>query len=106
MTERPVYLPMTDNAPPADSPFVRTILIAFEWTPGRSSAHQRKRIAALHAAAIMELKPQVIPANGRAPRLLEVSTHAGLPLGRQLSAFNLSGSSRISVGEMEAEIGV
>lgn len=59
---------------------VRETLVEFEWHAGFSVAQKQRSIRALHEAARHSHQDR---------RILEVSTKAEEPLGRQLSAFEL-----------------
>jgi hypothetical protein len=53
----------------------------FQWHPGFSIAQKQRSINSLHQA--FQTK------HGKAKRILEISTKSTIPLGIQLSAFNL-----------------
>jgi hypothetical protein len=74
MARRPVFVP---HAAP---PWVRTLDLEFDWHPGFALSQAQKSIASLHRAAA---------AQGIDP-VLEISSKSESPLGRQLSAFNLT----------------
>lgn len=76
MATRPIFIPGKPG-----EPLVRECDVAFAWAPGMSLSQARKRIAALHSAA---------QARFSGMRLLEISTKSPDPLGRSLSAFNLT----------------
>lgn len=76
MAERPIFIPELDG--PA---LVRTVRVAFKWSPGMAPSQKQKSIDSLHAAAL------------RLPgihRVLEVSSKSREALGVALSAFNLT----------------
>lgn len=77
MAKRPVFL--SDPTAPG---LVRTEMVDFTWHPGLAFAQKQRNVAALHAAAMVQL--------GLAVPLLEVSTKSTEPLGASLSAFNLT----------------
>ena len=87
MAIRPLFIP-------ADTPceFVREIDVEFTWHPGMSRQQKQKSVHALHDAAREKLEIK---------NILEISSKSDLPIGRQLSAFNLklltTGGQRISV---------
>ena len=74
MADRPVFLARTDS-----SIGVSTKSISFEWFPGFSVSQKQKSIQSLHVAA---------SANG-IDKILEISSKSPLPIGEELSAFNL-----------------
>lgn len=75
MAKRPVFLPKLDGFP-----YVKTKLVEFRWHPGFSTSQVRKSIRSLHKAAELQ---DVFP-------ILEISGKSESPLGRSLSAFNLT----------------
>ena len=75
MARRPVFMPESDGRG-----LVRETLVEFEWHAGFSVAQKQRSIRALHEAARHSHQDR---------RILEVSTKAEEPLGRQLSAFEL-----------------
>mgnify|MGYP007070238309 CR=1 FL=1 len=74
MAERPVYV-STENAP-----YVKTENIAFQFFNGFSDVQKMRSIESLHAAFL---------AKNLDLRLLEISSKSAVPLGIELSAFNL-----------------
>lgn len=94
MAQRPVFLPQTNPDDPPSTPFVRTVFIDFTWTAGRDSEHRRQSLGALHAAAYRELEENSSDPHQQKIQLLEVSTLSNQLLGRQLSAFNLTFTTR------------
>ncbi len=77
MAQRPVFVP-----DPNQPGLVRTEMVSFIWHPGLSFVQKQRNVAALHAAAVMQLKLSGPP--------LEVSTKSTSELGVSLSAFNLT----------------
>ena len=73
MAKRPIFLPYKEY------PFIRELIIEFEWYPGFAKSQAQKSIASQHRAAI---------AKGIS-RILEISSKSFDPLGISLSAFNL-----------------
>ena len=76
MAKRPVYIP-----DPTGLSLVRSAYVDFQWQPGLAVAQKQRSIAALHAAARLELCIECI---------LEVSSKSAERLGVALSAFNLT----------------
>ena len=77
MANRPIFTPQQTGAL-----LVRTEYVDFKWSPGMAVSQKRKSILELHAAA-REKKLCMKP--------LEVSSKSEIPLGVNLSAFNLKG---------------
>jgi hypothetical protein len=75
MAKRPVFLPNLKET----GPLVVEKEVEFTWHSGFSIQQKRRSIASLHQAA----QQQGISS------LLEISTKSDIPLGRELSAFNL-----------------
>ena len=75
MAKRPVFSPKIDGLP-----YVDEILIEFRWHPGFSVSQARKSIRSLHKEAEMQ---GVFP-------ILEISGKSESPLGKSLSAFELT----------------
>jgi hypothetical protein len=75
MATRPIFCPTTDGPT-----LVRTLSVEFKWYAGMAVSQRRLSIRSLHGAA---------NAAGVSPTL-EVSTKSEDPLGRDLSAFNLT----------------
>lgn len=74
MAKRPIFVPTGDKFP-----FVKEIMISFEWHSGLAKTQAQKSIASLHkAAAISQINP-----------ILEISSKSASHLGVSLSAFNL-----------------
>ena len=74
MAQRPVFAPARNG-----TAIVEETLVEFRWHPGFAPSQKKKCVDELHrAAAALGLEP-----------LLEVSSKSELPLGRDLSAFNL-----------------
>ncbi|MDA8484590.1 hypothetical protein NNO07_16075 [Pseudomonas resinovorans] len=76
MAVRPIFIPEKDG-----DYFVRTELVEFEWSPGLSSSQKQKNITKIHAEAKSSFGIE---------RPLEISTKSLQKLGVELSAFNLS----------------
>ncbi|MHB1400443.1 MAG: DarT1-associated NADAR antitoxin family protein [Trichloromonadaceae bacterium] len=76
MAQRPIYIPLLTG-----KELVRTCLVEFQWFPGLSKVQKQKSINSLHDSAIRELKLK---------NVLEISSKSGSELGINLSAFNLS----------------
>jgi hypothetical protein len=74
MAKRPIFIPNSDSFP-----FVREMLINFEWHSGLAKVQAQKSIASLHEAAA---KQKISP-------ILEISSKSANYLGVSLSAFNL-----------------
>ncbi len=75
MAQRPVFIPS-----PQGPPWVEERIIEFTWHPGFALSQARKSIESLHQGARKDgIKP-----------ILEISSKSPNPLGRQLSAFQLS----------------
>jgi len=72
--KRPVFVPQ-----PNRYPFVREVLVEFEWFPGFALSQAQKSVDSLHHYA----------KNVGISPILEISSKSRLPLGIQLSAFNL-----------------
>ncbi len=75
MANRPVFIPVFSK-----EPMVRVEDVTFTWHPGLSLQQKQRNVAALHQALIekhSEMRP------------LEISSKSTVPLGVQLSAFNL-----------------
>lgn len=88
MASRPIFLPNTED----ERSLVETIDVDFDWNPGLAPVQKMKNVAALHDAA----KSKGLES------ILEVSTKSSVPLGRSLSAFNLSVDSE-SFGRLTLE---
>ncbi|MBF0256706.1 MAG: hypothetical protein HQL47_09670 [Gammaproteobacteria bacterium] len=73
MAQRPIFIPQSNPRQLVLEP-----MVTFEWHPGMALSQKQKSIRALHQSA------------GLAGPLLEVSSKSENPLGRALSAFNLS----------------
>lgn len=76
MANRPIFLPI-----PSRTSFVRKVNVEFTWYPGMSASQKQKSIASLHEAG---------KTKGLASCPLEISSKSEVPLGKELSAFNLS----------------
>lgn len=74
MAKRPIFIPKSDSFP-----FVKEMLINFEWHSGMAKVQAQKSIASLHEAAA---KQKISP-------ILEISSKSANYLGVSLSAFNL-----------------
>lgn len=74
MAKRPIFV-----ADPSGFPFVKEVLIEFDWYPGFSKSQAQKSIGSLHRAAAKR---------GISP-ILDISSKSPEPLGISLSAFNL-----------------
>lgn len=79
MATRPIFLPLKDAVVGAVDLFIE-----FDWHPGMAAAQRQKSIRSLHAAAGRA---------GLAP-ILEISSKSEIELGKALSAFNLSITTR------------
>jgi len=75
VASRPVFVPVLQGPP-----FVRDVMVEFEWHPGLSLAQRQRSVLSLHTAASAEHGLESI---------LEISTRSMSPLGRSLSAFEL-----------------
>lgn len=76
MANRPVYIPKTNS----ESVGVTTKDVEFEWFPGMSKSQKQKSILSLHEASYkLDISP-----------LLEISSKSMVELGVNLSAFNLT----------------
>lgn len=75
MARRPVFVPDFRGFP-----FVKEILVEFDWYPGFSKSQAQKSIASLHRVAAAEQNIS---------NVLEISSKSPDPLGVSLSAFNL-----------------
>jgi len=74
MAKRPIFIPTGDTFP-----FVKELVVSFEWYSGWAKTQAQKSIASLHkAAAIYKINP-----------ILEISSKSASHLGVSLSAFNL-----------------
>lgn len=74
MATRPIFVP-----DPIQPPFVKEVMVNFQWYPGFSISQAQKSILALHKAAnSMNISP-----------VLEISSKSIERLGYELSAFNL-----------------
>lgn len=78
MASRPIFIPLQ-----AGDLLVRTEFVEFKWSPGMAVSQKQKSIFALHAAAQQRRLCM---------RPLEVSSKSESPLGVDLSAFNLKGT--------------
>lgn len=78
MASRPVFIPQR-----AGELLVRTEYVEFKWSPGMAASQKHKSISALHTAATK---------HGLCANPLEVSSKSEDPLGVNLSAFNLKGT--------------
>jgi hypothetical protein len=74
MAKRPVFIPNKDRPP-----FVKEVLVEFNWYPGFAKSQAQKSIESLHAAA----------KNRGIDPVLEISSKSKQQLGVALSAFNL-----------------
>lgn len=74
MANRPIFIPSIEGPQ-----YVNQVSIEFEWIPGMAKSQKKKNVLSLHASA---------KENGY-EKILEVSTKSQLPLGEELSAFNL-----------------
>ncbi len=72
--KRPVFVPIVTGFP-----FVKEVLIEFDWYPGFAKAQAQKCVVSLHRYASQ---------NGISP-VLEISSKSMQPFGVSLSAFNL-----------------
>ena len=83
MAERPVFR-ATERSGNLNGDSTRSLVrkeqVSFKWVAGLSAAQKRKNVASLHEAAREHEK---------IPKVLEISTKSGEPLGVKLSAFNL-----------------
>lgn len=77
MASRPIFLPQKSG-----ELLVCTKYVDFDWSPGMAVSQKQKSISSLHASAIR---------NGFCKYPLEVSSKSDIPLGVNLSAFNLKG---------------
>lgn len=75
MATRPIYIPQTDG-----DCLVKVEKVEFEWFAGLSISQKQKSIQSLHGAALEKHK---------LGQILEISSKSRIPLGVQLSAFNL-----------------
>jgi len=75
MATRPIYLPKTNEKRPG----VTIKNIDFKWFPGMSKSQKQKSIESLHFAA----------KNSDISPILEISSKSKVPVGVELSAFNL-----------------
>ena len=83
MAKRPVFLATEGSGNlngDSTRSLVREVQVSFKWVAGLSAAQKRKNVASLHEAAREHEK---------IPKVLEISTKSGEPLGVKLSAFNL-----------------
>lgn len=87
MAKRPVFVPLCKTEHLFDE-----IQVSFDWNPGFAPVQKKKNIKALHEAAKRK---------GLFP-LLEVSTKSEVPLGKSLSAFNLTIETEIGKINLEA----
>lgn len=76
MANRPIYIPMVSG-----SSFVATLPVEFDWHPGLSISQKRKSIESLHSSALKQYEIK---------NALEISSKSETSLGVNLSAFNLS----------------
>lgn len=74
MAERPIFVPSSEGNWP---PMVTVVDTEFAWYPGLAVSQKQKSVRSLHERG------------ARIGRLLEVSSKSELPLGQELSAFNL-----------------
>lgn len=77
MAKRPAFF-VTDNCDPT-APFVKVVMVDFQWFPGMSKSQKQKSIDSLHSAIQEQNSVQV----------LEISSKSRDELGVKLSAFNL-----------------
>jgi len=75
MAVRPIYIPVVDH----EIKKVDIMNIDFKWFPGMSKVQKQKSIDSLHMEA---KKKKITP-------ILEISSKSKIPLGVELSAFNL-----------------
>ncbi len=80
MASRPIFLPKKEG-----DLLVCTEYVDFNWSPGMAVTQKQKSILSLHRAAIN---------NNICTHPLEISSKSENPLGVNLSAFNLKGSTR------------
>lgn len=74
MAKRPIFIPTSNRLP-----FVKELMVNFEWHSGLAKTQAQKSIASLHkSAAISKIDP-----------ILEISSKSANHLGVYLSAFNL-----------------
>lgn len=76
MAQRPVFVPSFEG-----DRLVETRMVEFTWFAGMAVSQKQKSIVSLHEAARQSLGVKSV---------LEISTKSTLPLGVELSAFNLS----------------
>lgn len=76
MAERPAYFVNTEN-----KKLIAKELFNFKWHPGLSIQQKQKSIYEFHSS-ILQVHPNA--------KILEISTKSSNPLGKALSAFNLS----------------
>ena len=72
--KRPIFVPLKNG-----SPFVKEVIIEFEWYPGFALTQAQKSISALHRVAQAQ---SIYP-------VLEISSKSESSFGVSLSAFNL-----------------
>lgn len=80
MAQRPVFLP-TFLYPTSPDNLVRAVSVSFDWHAGIRALDKQRNVQSLHEGALMQ--------SACSEPLLEVSTKSLIPLGRDLSAFNL-----------------
>ncbi len=80
MAKRPVFIPQGSG----HASMVREQILEFKWFAGFATSQKQKSIEALHAEAA---RRHIAP-------VLEISSKSPSPLGRALSAFNLTISNR------------
>jgi len=76
MAKRPIFLPDIES----ENNFVKIINIEFQWTPGLAFSQQQKNVKSIVENAKKEHNLNI----------LEVSTKSMDPIGKKLSAFNLT----------------
>jgi hypothetical protein len=87
MAKRPIFLPGINTAE-----LVKEIHVDFDWHSGFSAVQKEKSIQSLHYSA----------KKAGVSSVLEISTKSPLPLGKELSAFNLKYKQGDSVMVVEA----
>lgn len=82
MAQRPIYIPQDDG-----NYLVKTDNIEFQWFAGLSASQKKKSVQSLHQSALK--KYQASKEYHDFNQILEISSKSEIPLGVQLSAFNL-----------------
>ena len=83
MAKRPIYIPSVGT-----ESLLETKEVDFKWFPGLSISQKQKSINSLHIAAKEQLGLK---------NILEISSKSELPLGVELSAFNLQLASQDNI---------